>query len=135
MVPNALQSAMLGTFLYIVLLAIVRRHWLAGSIVFAVLCGTILAEAGDDSIWLTLVVLAIVGPVSLFVLLRYGLLALATALAVNQMLRIVPLTADLSRPHAGVSALAMAVVAGLAVYGFHISRAGDGLLRRLLPQA
>ena len=57
------------------------------------------------------------------------------ALATNQLLQIAPLTADLSLPHAGISSVAVLLVAGLAAYGFHVSRAGEGLLRRLVPQA
>jgi serine/threonine-protein kinase len=135
MIPNAMQSAMLGAFMYIVLLAIVRRRWLAGSIVFAVIAAVVLVEAGDDGLWLSLLVIALVAPLTLFVFIRFGLLAIATALATNQLLQISPLTADLSLPHAGISSVALLLVAGLAAYGFHVSRAGDGLLRRLVPQA
>jgi hypothetical protein len=69
----------------------------------------------------------------MFVFLRFGLVALATALYVNQVLNVVPLTIDLARPHAGVSTLAILIVVALGVYGFTTSRAGDGLLRRLVP--
>jgi hypothetical protein len=34
-----------------------------------------------------------------------------------------------------VSSLALLIVAGVAAYAFHVTRAGEGLLRRLLPQA
>jgi hypothetical protein len=135
MLPNALQSAMIGAFLYIVLFAIVRRHWIAGTLVLAMLCGIIFAEAGGERVWLSLLVVAVAGPVTIIVFLRFGLFAIATALWVNQLLQIIPLTADPSRPHAGVSALAMPIVMATAAYAFHVSRAGDGLLRRLVPQA
>ncbi len=133
--PNALQSAMLGTFMYVVLLAIVRRRWIAAALVLAFICAVILAEADSHHLWVVLTLAVVVSAVTMFVFLRYGLLTLATAFLVMQILNSVPLTLDLSRPHAGVSALALAIVAGLAVYAFHVSRAGDGLLRRLLPQA
>jgi hypothetical protein len=41
----------------------------------------------------------------------------------------------LSRAYAGTSALCMIAVLAAAAYAFYISRAGDGLFRRLLPQA
>jgi len=131
--PNALQSAMLGTFMYVVLLAIVRRRWIAAALVLAFVCGVIIAEGGDESVWLTLAFAAVLSTVTMFVFLRFGLVALATALYVNQVLSVVPLTIDLARPHAGVSTLAILIVVALGVYGFTTSRAGDGLLRRLLP--
>jgi serine/threonine-protein kinase len=134
-VPNALQNAMLGAFLYVVLLAIVRRQWIAAMLVLLFVCGIILAEGGDDPVWLSLVFAALIGTVAIIVFLRFGLLALATALYVAQLLNRVPLTIDLSRPHGGVSAAAILIVMALGMYGFYVSRAGDGLLRRLLPSA
>jgi hypothetical protein len=85
-------------------------------------------------VWIVLTLAAVLSAVTMFVFLRFGLLTLATAFLVMQILNTVPLTLDLSRPHAGVSSLALAIVAGLAVYAFHVSRAGEGLLRRVLPQ-
>jgi serine/threonine-protein kinase len=135
LVPNALQSAMLGTFFYVIALAIVRRRWIAATLVLAVVSGLVLAEVGGDAIWLSVGTAAVLGGVTMFVFVRFGLLAFATALYVSLVLSIVPLTLNPSRPHASVSMLALLVVATLAVYAFHVSRAGEGMLRRLLPQA
>ncbi|HJR60497.1 MAG TPA: serine/threonine-protein kinase [Vicinamibacterales bacterium] len=135
MLPNALQSAMLGAFFYVVLLAMVRRQWIAATLVLVFVCATFLAEASGQSIWLSLILAASLGVVAVIVFLRFGLLAFASALYVSQVLTTVPLTIDLSRPHAGISALAMLFVAALAIYAFYISRAGEGMLRRLLPAA
>ena len=133
--PNALQSAMLGTFMYVVLLAIVRRRWIAASLVLAFICGVILAEADSAHVWIVLSLSLVLAAVTIFVFLRYGLLTLATALYVTQILNVVPLTLDLSRSHAGISTLALLIVTALAVYGFHVSRAGEGMFRRLMNPA
>jgi hypothetical protein len=133
--PNALQSAMLGTFMYVVLLAVVRRRWIAATLVLLFIAGVILAEANSHHVWLVLALAVVIGGVTMFVFLRFGLLTLATALYVLQVLNAVPLTLDLSQPHAGVSTLALLIVAGMAIYAFHISRAGEGMFRRLLPPA
>jgi hypothetical protein len=133
--PNSLQSAMLGTFMYVVLLAIVRRQWIAATLVLVFVCGVILAEAGGDSIWRSLALAAVLGVVTMFVFLRFGVLALALAFYVNQVLNVVPLTIDLTRPHAGISTLALLIVAAMALYGYYVSRAGEGLLRRFSPLA
>jgi tRNA A-37 threonylcarbamoyl transferase component Bud32 len=135
LVPNALQTAMLGTFFYVILLAIVRRAWIAAALALVFVCALILAETGEEGTWLTVASAIAVGVVTMVVFVRFGLLAFATALYVSQALTIVPLTIDLSRPHAGVSTLALLMIASLAVYAFHVSRAGEGMLRRLLPQA
>jgi serine/threonine-protein kinase len=132
MLPNALQSAMLGTFMYVVLLAIVRRRWIAATLVLIFVCGVILAEASSDEVWFALILAPVLGSITIFVFLRFGLLAIATALYVNQVLHVVPLSIDLSRPHAGISSFAMLVVLALGAYAFYISRAGDGLFRRFV---
>jgi hypothetical protein len=131
--PNALQSAMLGTFMYVVLLALVRRRWLAAALVMAFICAVVLAEAGSQHVWIVFALAVVLSAVTIFVFLRFGLLTLATAFLVMQILNRVPLTLDLSRPHAGVSSLALLVVAGISLYAFHVSRAGEGLLKRLFP--
>jgi hypothetical protein len=76
-----------------------------------------------------------IGVVMIVVFLRFGLLALACAIYVNAVLSVVPLTADLSRPHAGVSTLAVLFVAALALYAFRVSGACDGMFRRLFANA
>ncbi len=128
---NALQNAMLGTFTFVILLAIVRRQWLAATLVLVFVCGLILPDSDIRSIWFAVARVAVLGALLIVVFLRFGLLALASALYVNAVLQSVPLTADLSRPHAGVSTLAILLVAGLAVYGFRASRVGEGMFRRL----
>lgn len=128
--PNALQSAMIGSFLYVVLLSIVRRQWIAAPLVLLFVCSVIVAELGADAVWLSIGFGSLVGVVAVVVFLRFGLLALATALAVNNVLQVVPLTNDFTQPHAGVSTLALLLVAALAAWAFYTSRAADGLFRR-----
>ena len=118
---------MIGAFLYVVLLSIVRRTWIAGGLVLLFVCSVIVAEAGDDPVWMTVAFAGIAGVTTVVVFLRFGLLALATALSVNQILQIVPLTLDLTQPHGAASALAIATVGGLAAWAFSTSRAGEGM--------
>ena len=80
--PNALQSAMLGAFFYVVLVALVRRQWIAASLVMVFVCGVILSESDDQRLWLTLILALALGGVTVVVFLRFGLLTLATALYV-----------------------------------------------------
>jgi hypothetical protein len=133
MVPNALQGAMLGTFMYVVLLAIVRRRWIAATFVTVFVTAVVMAEGDGGSIWLTLGLAAVLGVGMMFVFLRYGLLAIASTMYVNQILHLVPLTIDPSRPHAAAAAFAMLAVMGIALYGFSATGAGGRLFRRLVP--
>ena len=77
-------------------------------------------------------VMLLAAPV-IYVFLRFGLLAMAAALMINQAFFIVPLTADLTKPHATVSTLTIVTLLAVAAYAFHITKAGDGLFKRLLP--
>ncbi len=134
-IPNALQTAMLATFAYVVILTIVRRRWIATALVLALLVGIIVAESGDEPVWTALLFAALIGGPAMFVFQRYGLLAVATGLLVDFLIRSVPLTTDLTRPHAGAASFAMLLLFGAAIYAFSVSRAGEGMLRRLVPPA
>ncbi|HVL66012.1 MAG TPA: serine/threonine-protein kinase, partial [Vicinamibacterales bacterium] len=134
MVPNAMQGALIATFAFVMLRAIVGRRDVAIALASLLFIGVIAAEdGGDPTIWLLLVfAAAIVLPV-MFVFVRFGVLPLATTILTNQMLSNVPLTVDLARANAGVSTLTILLLASAAVYAFHVSRAGEGLFRRLVP--
>jgi serine/threonine-protein kinase len=134
-VPNALQSTMVATFLYVVLLGLIRSRAITLGVIGAIFIAVIFSEDSGEEPWLTLLFGGLlVGPV-LYLFVRFGLLALVAALVTNQALKVVPLTLDLTRPYAGTSVLCVAVVLAASAYAFYISRAGDGLFRRLMPQA
>jgi serine/threonine-protein kinase len=64
----------------------------------------------------------------IFVLIRFGLLALMIAVFYMLLLTHYPITADLSSWYAGTSMLALGIAAGLAIYGFSVSVAGRPVL-------
>jgi serine/threonine-protein kinase len=132
--PNSLQAAMMGTFAYVMLLAIVRSRRVAAAGIMLLLTLVILVEDGGSLRSFGVVILALVlAAPFIYVFLRFGLLATAVALMTNQMLQIVPLTADPTKPHAAVSAMAFALLVVGAGYAFHTSKAGEGLFKRLMP--
>jgi serine/threonine-protein kinase len=133
MLPNALQSAMLGTFMYVLLLGIVRRRWIAATLVVLFVCAVVIAEGDGGNPWVVAALALALGVSVVFVFLRYGLLAVASTLYVNQILHVVPLTTDPSQPHAAIGAFAMLAVAALALYAFSVTGAGERLFRRLVP--
>jgi hypothetical protein len=69
------------------------------------------------------------------VVFRLGLLATAVMTYVCFVQIFVPLTTDASAWYAGASALGLAVVIGLAVYGFLVSLAGKPLFGRPVLEA
>jgi len=72
---------------------------------------------------------AAVGALTVYILIRYGLVAVAVLLFVNALLSRFPLTLDFSKWYAGVSLLALGTVLALAVLGFREALAGRTLLR------
>ncbi|MGA3043082.1 MAG: protein kinase, partial [Bryobacteraceae bacterium] len=64
-----------------------------------------------------------------YVLIRYGLVAVAVSIFVNALLLGFPLTLDFSKWYAGQSLLALATVLALAVLGFREALAGRAVLR------
>jgi serine/threonine-protein kinase len=135
LLPNALQTAMLTTFVYVLLLAVVRRRSIVIGALMLLLAIVAMAEAGDEPVWVALAFALLVGAPVLFVFVRYGLLATAIGLFINQAGRVAPFTTDIMRPHFADAAIVLLVLCGLAVYAFYISRAGEGMFRRLLPTA
>ena len=133
-IPNALQIAMLGTFTFVVLRAITGSARAAVAILGLFFAAVIIAEDGGAGNLLALIpLLAVVVIPVLWVFMRYGLFAFTVTMMTNQILANMPLTADLSRPNAAISVVTVLLVAVAAVYAFHISRAGEGLLKRLVP--
>ena len=63
----------------------------------------------------------------IFVLMRFGLLALMIAVFYGLLLDSFPITANLSAWYADASVFALLVAGGLAVYGFFIALAGRPL--------
>jgi hypothetical protein len=68
----------------------------------------------------------------LFVLLRFGLLAMFFSQFFILMFNFFPITADLSAWHAGSTILSLFVASALILFGFKTSLAGQPLFRGAL---
>jgi hypothetical protein len=128
-IPNALQAAMIGTFVFVMLRALLGRVWPATAITVLIFAAVIIAEAGFESAPLMLAVVALIVTPVLFVFLRFGLISLITVLVVNQVLANSALTVDLAQSHAAVGVWTLLVLLAIAAWAFHTSKAGRGLFR------
>jgi hypothetical protein len=70
-----------------------------------------------------------IAALTVYILIRYGLVAVAVSLFVNALLSDFPLTLDFSKWYAGQSLLALGTVLALAVFGFREALAGRAVLR------
>ncbi len=83
--------------------------------------------ASSAPLWMAAIFQTVATVLITTVVVRYGLLATAVAASVGNILEGVPLTYALSHWTATTSNLALAVVLGLALFGFYASRAGQPL--------
>jgi serine/threonine-protein kinase len=100
---------------------VLRKAPLAAAVTWLVI---FLSFAGRENPLFEMTGGALCATVLLVLLLRAGLLALAVALGVFQVLARAPLTPDLSRWFAGYGLFCLAVVLVIAAYGFWAARGG-----------
>jgi hypothetical protein len=122
---------MIGTFVFVMLQALLGRVWPATAITVLIFAAVIIAEAGFENAPLMLLVVALIITPVLFVFLRFGLISLITVLVVNQVLANSPLTADLTQAHAAVGVWTLLALLAVAAWAFHTSKAGRGMFTGL----
>jgi len=130
---NQIYGALLQPFILLLFLLlfyiVLRRERLAAAGLWALAALTLsLTNSAPGAPFAALSAFFVV-----WVLYRYGLLALVSALFIAHLNIFFPVTSDFSAWYAGDFLPALAISLGLAVYGFHTSLAGQPLLgRRLL---
>jgi len=135
-------SALLGTHtdttleifipltLFLFLKLFTGRAWIAVGVVS--LLGIAIYYPGTGSIPLYVTTIGCFMVLFWLSLFRFGFLSVIVAASVAEILRVMPLTFDLSAPYSGVSILTLAAVAGLTLVAFRISLAGRTLFRDAL---
>jgi hypothetical protein len=68
---------------------------------------------------------------TLFVLARFGLLAVVVSLEVSTILQWFPITTDLSAWYSGIGLTGMLLLLGLTAYAFYTSLGGQPLFGRV----
>lgn len=127
---NALFQPMALLVLLLLFLVVLRHRnmALAGFFLTLSTVATILSlEKGGHFAVVALYNSALVGAL-LFVLIRFGLLALMIAVFYTLLLTTFPITSDTSSWYVGTSLFALGIAATLAVYGYSISLGGRTLL-------
>ena len=126
----ALTQSFILLFILLLLFIVLRRERIAAIVLF-VISATALSLTVESAPG---VPFAILGTVLLiWVLYRYGLLALISTIFFLHLLIFFPVTSDLSAWYAADYVLALIVCVGLAVFGFYTSLAGQPLFRGALP--
>ena len=136
-VPILLASQVLNSLLFsatvmllLLLLTIVTRRERLAVVLLGL--GTVPLYFGSGSLALDLVVGALVSFVTLFVLLRFGMLALVFMEFFLLFFNYYPVTGELTAWYAGASAFAAFLGVALILYGLKTSLAGQPLFRNSL---
>ena len=127
-IPNALLSVLVWFILIFVLRVVLRREWLAATGMVLVYMG-FSALTSTASPALAALFSAFETGVLLFVMLRYGLVALMGAIFAYQMFLFFPITADFSSWYIGTSLFGLLSVAAVAAWACHAALAGRPLFR------
>jgi len=131
MPQNAVLNAMLLTLAFIAARLALKRTWAATTVAGAILTYLLIAEAGTEQLTLNVMYALAVSALYMAVLVYFGVFPLTLAFMVNFVLGQGGLTADFSKIYAPTSVGLLALVAGLAAFGFYASRAGEPLFGKL----
>jgi len=122
-IPASILGTLLFFFLLLGLKALLRKDWLAAIAFVAVYA--LPQGLTSPHVAVELPAQILIYAVAALIVFRFGLIPLAVAIFVTDMLANVPMTADLSAWYMSTSALALLSVVALAGWGFYHSLGGE----------
>jgi len=118
---QSISTALAIFFLFFLMRLIFRKNWIAAIATVLLFCLPSLGATNPAIDFLfSLPIIALL----LLILLRFGLLALATAVMAQGLSDFMPITMPLTAWYAEGGVFAMIALVLLAAYGFHVARAG-----------
>ena len=116
--------SLLFLFFLFLLRALLRKQW-AAAIVYVVVTA-IFYTTGNQADYAPVVLVSglITNALTVFLLIRFGLLAVVAAGVFNDILGSFPLTTQMSSWYAGMSLTGILLMAAIAFYGFYTSLGG-----------
>jgi hypothetical protein len=128
---EALMYALAGSVVLLLVRFVVRRQWLT-VLLWIVIAGYTTANLIGINPVIDIPVALVSSVVGIFVLLRFGILGLATALFTNMLISNALPVMDPSRWYFRSSALVLVILAALAVYGFRTALGGRPVFGRAM---
>jgi hypothetical protein len=129
-IPSSISGTLMFFFVIFLLRVILRRQWLA-AMGYTLIYST-LKLLGSDHPWIELPLAVTIYAVAAVVVVRFGLVALASGIFTADLLANIGMTTDLSAWYAAATLFPFLVIAGLAIWGFHTALAGRPLLKNEL---
>jgi serine/threonine-protein kinase len=121
LVSSCFSSALLIFFLFFILRLVIRRNWLAALLMSLLFC---IPSLGAPNLLIDALFTAPFFLFFLYVLYRFGLVALAVLYFVDQLADTMPMVMPLDAWYREGGLFALIIIATLALYGFQVSRAG-----------
>jgi hypothetical protein len=132
---DAIHMALINLFILTLYRILVRVDWLAVLLLLVTNMVFNLWWYGGGNAWIQVTFLALIMSIAAIVLVRFGLLALASQFFFFFSLQSLPIALDLGAWYAGYALLALGLLAAVAVVAFHVSLAGRPALGgRLLDE-
>jgi hypothetical protein len=124
---DALFNGMIATLGFALARMIVKRTWIAVILSIAVATFLYIGFGNTEQFWINLGFALLFSSLFIAVLVRLGMFTLMVALLAELMIRAGGLTADLSKLYAPTGLWLMALIAGLAAFGYYASRGDEPL--------
>jgi hypothetical protein len=102
--------------------SLLRKEWAAA--IAIIVLGSVIAPAGSSDGLPALASAALFFSLAVFVLIRFGLLAVVANYVIHSLLADFPLTTQMSSWYSGISLAVILLMAAIAFYGFHTSLGG-----------
>jgi predicted Ser/Thr protein kinase len=129
----AVTKALAVLVLFLLARVAFRRDWLA--IVVVALMASLVTILDRSNLPIEMAFEVPAAAVSVWLLIRLGLLPMVVAFFVNELVIFCPLTVDFSAWYSGPTLAVLATVGGLAVWSFSVARAGRPLFEdELVPK-
>ncbi len=129
-IPNAISGTLTFFFVLFLLRVLLRKQWLAAA-GFTLIYATLQALRSDYP-WVQVPLLIIVYAVAAIVVVRFGLIALASGIFTADLLGNAAPTTDFSAWYATAALFPFLIVAALAIWAFQAALAGRHLIREEL---
>jgi serine/threonine-protein kinase len=124
---DALFNGVIATLAFALARIVVKRTWLALVITVAAGAFVYVSQAGTEQVWINVAYALMFSAIMMGVLVYFGMFTLIVASLVELIVRQGGLTADLSKQYASEGLLMMALIAGLAAFGYYASRGDEPL--------
>jgi len=130
LIPGSVQGTFLFFFLIFLLRLVLRSQWLAAGAF--VLLFSVMQSLRNQDFWVAFLAFVIIYSLAAIALVRFGLISLAAALFVTDLLLNTPMTANFSNWFIGSTIFVYTSVAALGIWAFYTALAGRKLWKEEL---